>query len=165
MIRCGILRLVVPGVICLCASNIVRADEVLKFRIVMHATSTQTQDVGDVDGHTMSVSRFSGLALFPDGSVGTANFTFTGDYIKGTGTFLTYFNVTLKDGSALWWKGTGQGKSNGTATVFPEFPISVLSGTGRFEGAKGDGSQTGERLTPLSSGADMYADVVINVKK
>lgn len=131
------------GVICFCASNIARADEALKFRIVMHATSNQTQDVGDVDGHTMSLSRFSGLALFPDGSVGTANFTFTGDYIKGTGTFLTYFK----------------------ATIFPEFPISVLSGTGRFEGAKGDGSQTGERLTPLSSGAEMYANVVINLKK
>jgi hypothetical protein len=58
-------------------------------------------------------------------------------------------------------------KANRTvpATIFPEFPITVLSGTGKFEGAKGDGSQTGERLTPLSSGAEMYADVVINLKK
>jgi hypothetical protein len=113
-----ILGLTGVGVICFGAANIAKADESVKFRIVMHATSNQTQDVGDVDGHTMSLSHFSGLALFPDGSVGTANFTFTGDYIRGTGTFLTYFKVTLKDGSTLWWKGTGEGKPNGTGNHF-----------------------------------------------
>jgi hypothetical protein len=46
---------------------------VLKFRIDMHATSIQTQDVGDVGGYEMSVGRFSGLGSFLDGSVGTAN--------------------------------------------------------------------------------------------
>jgi hypothetical protein len=65
-----ILSLMAVGVICFYAGNIAMADEVLKFRIVMHATSIQTQEVGDVDGHTMSVGRYSGLASFPDGSVG-----------------------------------------------------------------------------------------------
>jgi hypothetical protein len=165
MNRRRILSLTAVGVICFCASNIARADEVLKFRLVVHATSAQSQEVGDVEGHTMSLGRLSGLASFPDGSVGIANVTFTSDYIKGTGTFSGYFNLTLKDGSTLSWKGSGEGKPNGTATIFPEFPISVLSGTGRFEGAKGDGSQKAERLTPLAAGADLYADVVINVKK
>jgi hypothetical protein len=165
MNRRSILGLTAIGVIGFGAGNIARADEVVKFRIIMHATSVQTQDVGDVDGHTMTAGRYSGLASFSDGSVGTANFTFTSDYTKGAGTFLTYFNVTLKDGSALWWKGTGLAKPEGTTTIFPEFPVSVLRGTGRFEGAKGDGSQTGARMTPLSAGAELYADVVINVKK
>jgi hypothetical protein len=165
MNRRSILSLMAVGVIGFIAGSIARADEVVKFRIIAHATSIQTQDVGDVDGHTMAVGRYSGLASFPDGSVGTANFTFTSDYIKGAGTFLTYNNVTLKDGSALWWKGTGTGKPEGTTAIFPEFPISVLHGTGRFEGAKGDGSQTGVRVTPLSAGAELYADVVVNVKK
>jgi hypothetical protein len=47
----------------------VKADETLKFRSIYHATSVQSQDVGDVDGHTLSVVRISGLASFPDGSV------------------------------------------------------------------------------------------------
>jgi hypothetical protein len=59
----------------------------------MHATSVQTQEVGDVDGHVVGVGRYSGLASFPDGSVGTANFTFTNDYIKGSGTYSTYYMV------------------------------------------------------------------------
>jgi hypothetical protein len=84
------------------------------------------------------------FGLFPDGSVGTAHFTFTSDYIKGAGTFLTYFNVALQDGSALWWKGTGQAKPEGATAIFPEFPVSVLHGTGRFEGAKGEiGNRSG----------------------
>jgi hypothetical protein len=35
---------------------------VLKFRHVMHATSVQTQEVGDVDGHVLGLSHYSGLA-------------------------------------------------------------------------------------------------------
>ena len=38
-----------------------RADEVLKFRSVMHATSAQALDVGDVDGHALGLARVSGL--------------------------------------------------------------------------------------------------------
>jgi len=165
MTRCSILSLGALCVIGFSIGSMARADEVVKFRMVTHATSVQSQDVGDVDGHTVAVGRYSGLASFPDGSIGTANFIFTSDYIKGSGTFSTYFNVTLKDGSALWWKGSGQAKLEGTTTVFPEFPVTVLRGTGRFEGAKGDGNQTGARVTPLSSGADLYADVVLNVQK
>jgi hypothetical protein len=165
MNRLGMLPLSTAVLICLGSLCTARADETLKFRLVMHVTAAQTQEVGDVDGHVLGVGRYSGLATFPDGSVGTANITFGNDSIKGDGTFFSYFNLTLKDGSALWWKGTGLAKPEGKTTIFPEFPVSVLSGTGRFEGAKGDGTQAGVRLTPLSAGADLYADVVINVKK
>jgi hypothetical protein len=41
----------------------------------------------------------------------------------------------------------------------------VLGGRGRFEGAKGDGTVSGARLAPLATGADLYLDVVINLKK
>jgi hypothetical protein len=151
----------------LCAGtvSIARADEVLKFRIIAHITAIQTQDVGDVDGHTLSVGRYSGLASFPDGSVGTINFTFTTDYIKGAGTNLAYYNLSLKDGSVVRYKATGTAKVEGTTTILPEGPISVLGGTGRFEGAKGDGTGSGARLTPLAAGAELYLDDVINVKK
>jgi hypothetical protein len=56
-------------------------------RVVMHVTAAQTFHVSDVDGHTMTVMRYSGLASFADGSVGTVNFTGTTDYIKGSGTY------------------------------------------------------------------------------
>ena len=155
--------------VALCAAtvnwSIAKADEVLKFRVVMHATSIQSREVGDVDGHALGLAHYSGLASFGDGSVGSANFTATTDYVKGSGTYSVYYNVTLKDGSSLWYKSIGPAKLDGTTTIFPEASVSVLRGTGRFEGARGDGTSIGARLTPLAVGAELYADVVINVKK
>jgi hypothetical protein len=37
-----------------------KANETLKFRIVGHATSFQSQDVGDVNGHASVLARLSG---------------------------------------------------------------------------------------------------------
>jgi hypothetical protein len=146
--------------------SIARADEVLKFRIIAHATFIQSHEVGDVDGHTLGLAHYSGLASFADGSVGTINTTATTDYIKGTGTVsVVYYNVTLKDGSTLWWRGSGPAKLEGATTIFPDAPLSVLRGSGRFEGAKGDGISNGARLTALAVGAELYLDVIINVKK
>ena len=162
--RC-MLGLTAVGVIGYCAGGIARADETVKFRAFMHATSVQTQEVGDVDGHVLGLARVSGLASFPDGSVGTTYFTATTDYIKGAGTNSSYASVTLKDGSVLWYKVTGTAKPDGTTTIFAEGQLSVLGGKGKFEGAKGDGTWSGTRLAPFATGADLYFDYVINVKK
>jgi hypothetical protein len=165
MNRRSILILSIATLVGLDAFSNAQADETVKFRLVMHATSVQTQEVGDVDGHVLGIAHYSGLASLSDGSIGTANFTAAIDYVKGAGTYSTYYNLTLKDGSTLWIKGTGPAKPDGTTTIFPETPVSVLRGTGRFEGAKGDGTSMGARLTPLSTGAELYNDFIINVKK
>jgi hypothetical protein len=165
MNRLCVLGLTAVGVIGFCAGGVARADEIVKFRVFMHATSVQTQEVGDVDGHVLGLARFSGLASFPDGSVGATFLTTANDYIKGAGTNSTYFNVTLKDGSVLWYKATGTAKPDGATTIFPEGQLSVLGGKGKFEGATGDGGWSGARLAPLATGADLYIDVVINVKQ
>jgi hypothetical protein len=148
------------------ANTIAKADEMLKFRMFVHAVSVQNQEVGDVDGHVLYVGRYSGLASFSDGSVGPATLTFSSDYIKGAGTFSTYFSVALKD-STLWIKASGTAKPEGTITVFPEAPATVIGGSGRFEGAKGDGTFLGgARFTPLPGvPAELWNEFVINVKK
>jgi hypothetical protein len=46
--------------------NNARADETLRLRMVTHAVSVQSHDVGDLAGHSISLARFSGLAFFPD---------------------------------------------------------------------------------------------------
>ena len=148
-------RIVIPmtaiGMIGFCASSIARADEVLKFRMFVHGTSIQSQEVGDVDGHVLAVGRFSGQAAFSDGSVGTATLNFTseyGEHVKGVGTFHTYFSVTPSKDSTLWIKVDGTGRPEGTTTVFPEAPAIVVGGTGKFEGAKGDGKFVGRTFNP-----------------
>ena len=141
-----------------------RADKSLELRAVVHATSVQTQDVGDVDGHVVGLVRYSGIASFQDGSTATTTFVGTIDYVKGSGTNSTYNSLTFDDGSVLWYKTAGMATMDGTRTMV-RGSIAVLGGKGRFAGAKGDGGFTGARIVPLASGADLFVDQMINVKK
>ena len=143
-----------------------QADETAKFRIIMHVTAAETLDVSGIDGQTMTVVHYSGLASFADGSVGTANLTATTDYNKGSGANTGYYNVVLKDGSAITYKATNvPAHLEGTVTTFPDAPVSIVRGTGRFDGARGDGTISGQRLTPLAVGAETYVDAALNIKK
>jgi hypothetical protein len=164
MKRRSMLTLWTVALLCLGAFSNALADETLKFRSIQHAISAQSQEVGDVDGHVLGVGRNSGLASFPDGTVGTSYTVATTDYIKGAGTFSGYYNLTLNDGSVLWLKGDGTTTVNGTTSLF-KGTVTVLGGKGRFQGAKGDGTLTGSRMVPLATGADLYNDVVVNIKK
>jgi hypothetical protein len=165
MNRRSIVALSTAAPLCLGAFSNARADETVKFRQVMHAISVQSQDVGDVDGHALSLVRFSGIATFPDGTTGTTYFVAAPDYTKGAGPFGTlYHNLTLRDGSVLWLKWVGTTTVEGTISRF-QGTVTVLGGKGKYEGAKGDGTISGERIVPLAAGADLYQDLVVNVKK
>jgi hypothetical protein len=157
--------LLVTAALCLISASAF-ADETLKFRAVYHVTAAQAQEVGDTDGHTMSVARATGLVSFPDGSVGASQFVSTTDYVKGSGSFHSYNSITLTDGSVLWFATTsGSAAVNGSTTELKS-PVAVLGGKGRFEGAKGDGSVTGARFsTEVTSGNEIYTDWVLNIKK
>jgi len=160
-------RLLVPSALALIVlgtATHAQADETLKYRAVMHGTSVQPQDVGDIEGHSLTLVRFSGITEFPDGTTGTGYFVGIADYTKGTGTGFTYTNLTLDDGSVLWFTQDQKTRVDGNKSIF-QGTIKVISGKGRFAGAKGDGTFTGARPVPLASGADLYFDYVINVKK
>jgi hypothetical protein len=163
MNRRSILTLSTAAVLCLCAFSSSRADETSKYRAVMHGAA-QSQDVGDVDSRTIVLVRFSGITEFPNGTTGTGYFVGVGDHTKGAGPAFTYTNVTFDDGSALWFKQTQTTKIEGAESLF-QGTVIVLAGKGRFEGAKGDGTFTGVRTVPLASGADLYFDYAINVKR
>ena len=117
-----------------------------------------------MDDHAMSLTRYSGLTRFSDGTAGLCYLVAITDYIKGAGTFLLYNKITLSDGSVLWYKATGRTTMDGTTSRF-EATVAVLGGTGKYEGAEGDGTLTGARPVPFAVGADLYNDLVINIKK
>ena len=166
MNRRSMLTLSTVAPLCLCAASNAWADETLKYRQFTHATNVQTIDVGDVDGHLLGVNRQSGIASFPDGSVATAYLTALTDYVKGSGTALVaYTNVTFEDGSVLWIKGTNTTVAEGNKSIISKGTLIAIGGKGRYAGATGDGTFTGVRLAPLSTGADLYLDATINVKK
>src|SRR5580704_8673622 len=126
------------------ASN-ARADETIKYREILHALSAQSQDVGDVEGHALYVVHYSGITSFPDGSTGTGSFVALLDYIKGAGPIVVnYSNATFNDGSVLWLKLIGTAKVEGPKSLFTG-TLTVTGGTGKYEGAKGDGTFSGAR--------------------
>jgi hypothetical protein len=141
-----------------------KADETLKYRAVMHGVSVQPQEVGDVEGHALTLVRFSGITEFPNGTTGTGYFVGLADYTKGAGKGFTYTNLTLEEGSVLWFTQDQKTSVSGTKSIF-EGTVTVIGGKGRFAGAKGDGTFTGARTVPLAAGADLYFDYVINLKK
>lgn len=141
-----------------------RSDETLKFRMVTHVTSAHSLDVGGVEGHVASLTRFSGLAFLPDGAVGTVHFASLADYTNGAGTFVLFPVLAFDDGSALWLRSIGTGTVDGTRTRFVG-TLTVLGGKGRFDGAEGDGTLTGTRYTPLSVGADLVSDYTVSIRR
>jgi hypothetical protein len=152
----------------LCALSVnAFADEVIKVRAITHVIAAQSLDVGDVDGHAMTVAKGTGLASFPDGTVGTTTWVSETDYTKGSGEApRVWMSVSLPDGSTVWAKCSG-----GTTLVQGNKAIiknagPIAGGTGKFAGAMGDFSFTGERMqAALFGGAELYADIVINIKK
>jgi hypothetical protein len=164
MSRRATIILATLGLLGLGALRPAHADENIELRAVMHTTSVETQEVGDVDGHIVGVVRASGLASFQDGSTATAYFVASIDYVKGSGPNSTYNNLTFDDGSVLWYKTAGTATVQGTRTIF-KGTITVLGGKGRFAGAKGDGGFTGARVAPIAAGADLFLDQMITVKK
>ena len=142
----------------------IQDPQTLKFRMVTHVTWAQSQDIGDVAGHVASLSRFSGLAFFPDGSVASVSFIAQTDYTNGAGAFTLYPILTFDDGSILCIKSVGQGTIEGARTQFFG-TLSVIGGKGRFEGVTGDGKLTGTRYTPLSIGADLVSDYTVRIMR
>src|SRR3974390_2670017 len=116
--------------------------EDLEFREVMHITSLQAQDVGDVDGHVMGLLRASGIASFQDGSTAAAYLIAQTDYVKGAGSISAICNLAFDDGSVLWYRTTGMATVDGARTLL-KGTITVLGGKGRFAAAKGEGGFTG----------------------
>jgi hypothetical protein len=145
----------------------VKADETLKYRYFATFVGGQNHEIDDVPGHFVGWSSWSGLAAFPDGSVALVSWSGPYDqFANGSGTYISYGNVALKDGSTLWFKTTGPFKSidGGKTVTFPDGVVTVIKGTGRFEGAKGEGTADGVRAAPAPNGR-IYGDAVINIKK
>jgi hypothetical protein len=94
------------------------SNKTLNLRMVTHVTSMQSLDLGDVEGHTASLARFSGLAFHMDETIGTVSFVSLADYTHGAGTFTLFPILAFADGSELWIKSIGNASVDGTVTRF-----------------------------------------------
>jgi hypothetical protein len=91
---------------------------------------------------------------------------FTFDLVKGKGTWSEYSVITDQDGSTLFSKALGTAGPVGDGKKFiMEGKIECIGGTGRYEGFKGTGIVTGERIGELKTGGDAFYDFTLNCKK
>jgi len=166
MTRYSILTLVVAGLIGLYSADAAKSDETLKFKYYGHVVSSQTQDIDDAEGHLVGITKWSGIVESSDGSVGTGHWESIYDFVKGAGSYTTYVNLTLKDGSVLLYKVVGTSKPENAAARTVTLPITVTGRKGRFAGAKGDGTATGTTIGQVgSSNVEGYGELLINTKK
>jgi hypothetical protein len=139
------------------------AAEEVAGRNVGHAQKTEMMEVGDVPGHVMGVTQFSGLSFYtrgPEkGEVVARGGTLIFDLVKGKGTLSGYETKTFKDGSTMIFKFVGnqtpmeQGKK-----AMLEGTWEVAGGTGKYAGAKGSGTWKGEKIGDVKTGGDNYVD-------
>jgi hypothetical protein len=159
MIKCGI------AAIAAILATAAMADEAMKFRIIAHGISVNSQEIGDVDGHVIGMARFAGLATFPDGRIGQTSFVSVSDFVKGSGRIMpVYMSVTLDDGSVLWLTNTNDVKVEGPRANV-KGTVQVIGGKGQFTGVKGEGTLVGQRQPILPTGTDIYFDIAVNLKK
>jgi hypothetical protein len=134
-----------------------------KGRDVFHYVKVEVTKVGDVDGHVIGIAEGKGLEFVEgSGDVGNYSMKVMFDYRNGAGLFQGYSMITFGDGSTLTtqYEGTTTPHPSGVSTWGGT--VSLVRGTGRFEGIQGTASFTGKRVAPLTPGgsADCYTDFV-----
>jgi hypothetical protein len=94
-----------------------KADETLRYRHIIHITSLQSLELGDIDGHAALVARFSGTAIFADKSMATTEGITFGDTVKANGPLNGYNSPNFNDGSSLVFKWCGTTTVDGRGAI------------------------------------------------
>lgn len=158
----GIIRIFAIVLVALSSISATAMAETLKWRSVSHISETHAYVLNETGGYTVGAGKGSGVGFFPGDQIATVVLGFSIDYLKGEGDFIAYETYSFSDGTALTLRRLGKTR---VADIGAEFAgeFSVVSGTGRFAGAKGHGKFTGKRVAPLSSGADQYFDYTAEI--
>ena len=127
-------------------SSIQAGAETLKFKVYGYETKAESVPVGDVEGHTLILRTRRAFCILENGEVATQIAVFLGDFIKQSGSVISYQTITFSDGSTIITKAQGSigpSASRGTREI--------IKGTGRFEGIKGTGTGASKFL-PVEKG-------------
>lgn len=107
-------------------------SETLEWRIITRTDKTAGVDVGDVEGHRLSVDQGSGIGIFANDEIVSFSYQMGTDSVKGGGAYNLYGVYTFEDGSTIRVTSKGTFGSYGV-----QAEANFVSGTGRFAGIKG----------------------------
>jgi len=134
--------------------------ETLNYKFYTYVIKSERVPVGDVEGHTVSLTVGGAFDVFDNGEVATSKSVVTNDLINGAGPFMQYTTIKFPDGSTIMWKSQGtMGAGGASAARAGE----IIKGTGRFEGIKGTQSSKTKYLPvePGEAGARGYGEGTI----
>jgi len=122
-------------------------------KMTLAATMQERADIGDTEGHIVSLSIFEGTNVntgtnaFMDGAHVT-NTAFV-DYTKGNGSHQTYVKMSAND-DAVFAKCEGRTTTvlsdDGTSVTTFEGTFTYVGGTGQFENIHGSGTYKGKYI-------------------
>jgi len=112
--------------------------ETMNYKFYTYVIKGENVPVSDVEGHSVGLQVRGAFYVFENGEVATSSVVVTGDFIKGSGSFMQYVTVTFADGSTIIIKSQGRvGGSASGSTTAGGWKSLIIKGTGRFEGIKG----------------------------
>ena len=86
---------------CLLAPSLAFAGEqVIEFRYVIHPLEVKTFEAPKIEGQTMVMGKVFGVVAFKDGRVGTKDFIYSAELLKGEGPVRGFSTYTFEDGSS-----------------------------------------------------------------
>jgi hypothetical protein len=106
-------------------------EQTLRFRVVLTKVSTDSLEVANQPGRTMSLERVVGVAVFEDGRIAFKVVTGTVDGTAEQGSYAGYATYTFESGDSMTVKYGGEWPSEAGGSA------EVLSGTGAYEGVTG----------------------------
>ncbi len=137
----------------------------LKFDMKYQVQKNDMVIVNDSTHHRMGLATGTGNALLADGTNAGVRVFFIYDYISGNGNFTEYDVLTFPDSSTITVQSVGQsmGSFRGKDPLFSAV-VTVIAGTGVYDGLTGDGSMTGNRQEALKDGVVVKLSFTVNLK-
>ncbi len=149
----------------LTSGSIYAQPKTLKFDMRYQVSKNDVAIVNDSLHHRMGLATGTGNALFADGTNAAVSVYFVYDYTSGNGSFIEYDILTFPDNSTITVQSLGQsmGSFQGKDPLFSA-TVTVIGGTGIYDGYTGDGSMTGNRQEALKDGVTVKLSFTVKLK-
>jgi hypothetical protein len=132
-------------------SAILAEAETMNYKGYTYSVKMDYVPIGDVEKHVLFLETRRGFYVFENGDVATVLLYISGDYIKGTGSNISYQTITFPDGSSILTKRQMAVTATGVGSTSGAVQGEIIKGTGRFEGIMGTVTSISKWL-PLENG-------------
>lgn len=136
--------------------------ETKKNRVYSYVTKFHVIPVGFAKAPANMIMERRGVAEFEDGELATVIVRGSGKMTPKGGQVEGFTSFTFEDGASYTIKWQKQIVNNEGKLPTLSGKGTILNGTGRFQGIKGDSTSTGKFLTPYSKEKGTFGDLIVD---